>query len=139
MPRACESFKKISKKSDEEWLYQTDKAWDAIHRCLTDGKLEFNNGECPYSMCILGGQLLYSASDYIIALKEPSQVENVSVALAKLDETWFRERYFSMANDYGHPKSEDDFKYTWDWFKGLGEFFGKAAAAKRHIIFTVDQ
>jgi len=25
----------IEEQWDEEWLYQTDKAWDAIHRCLT--------------------------------------------------------------------------------------------------------
>ena len=24
---------------DEEWLLEMDKAWDAIHRCLTDGRL----------------------------------------------------------------------------------------------------
>jgi hypothetical protein len=37
----------IEARLDDEWLYQTDKAWDAIHRCLTDGRLTLGNGEYP--------------------------------------------------------------------------------------------
>lgn len=32
---------------DDEWVQETDKAWDAIHRCLTDGKLEY--GDTPFT------------------------------------------------------------------------------------------
>lgn len=34
----------IEEEWDEKWLRETDKAWDAIHRCLTDGKLEWDSG-----------------------------------------------------------------------------------------------
>ena len=124
---------------DEEWLYQTDKAWDAIHRCLTDGELRFDNGDYPYSMCILGGRLLHTGDDYIISLKTPLQVQDVCKALENIDRGWFRKRYFHLPDDYSRTKSDDDFEYTWDWFNGMSEFFAKAAAAGRHVIFTVDQ
>ena len=29
----------IKERWDEAWLQDSDKAWDAIHRCLTDGTL----------------------------------------------------------------------------------------------------
>jgi hypothetical protein len=32
---------------DAEWVQETDKAWDAIHRCLTDGKLEYGDTPLP--------------------------------------------------------------------------------------------
>ena len=34
---------------DREWLVETDKAWDAIHRCLTGGTLEY--GPSPLHKC----------------------------------------------------------------------------------------
>jgi hypothetical protein len=30
----------IEERWDEDWLYQSDKAWDANHRCLSDGTLD---------------------------------------------------------------------------------------------------
>jgi len=35
--------------------------------------------------------------------------------------------------------SEQDFEYTWEYFRDLPEFYGKAAAAGQHVIFTADQ
>jgi hypothetical protein len=35
--------------------------------------------------------------------------------------------------------SDNDFEYTWSWFPQLPNFFQKAAAASRHMLFTVDQ
>lgn len=44
---------------EEGWardhLFELDKSWDALHRCLTDGDLAFGNGEYPLSHVILGG------------------------------------------------------------------------------------
>ena len=133
------TLEEIEEKWDEQWLYQTDKAWDAIHRCLTDGKLEYDNGEYPYGLCILGGQLLYSKSDYIISLKNPAQVKDVALALSKINKNLFYQRYVNLAKDYGGDLSDGDFEYSWDWFKGLDSFFAKAAEATRYVVFTVDQ
>jgi hypothetical protein len=35
--------------------------------------------------------------------------------------------------------SDDDFEYTWSWFRHLRDFFQKAAAANRAMLFKVDQ
>jgi len=129
----------IEERWDEDWLIQTDKAWDAIHRCLTDGKLEDENGEYPLRICILGGRQLYSGDDYVISLKDPSQCADLAEALAAVDEDLLRKRYFAISpEDYGRDLTEEDFGYTFSWFSGLPGFYQKAAKAKRHVIFTVD-
>jgi Domain of unknown function (DUF1877) len=33
----------IEERWDRDWLVETDKAWDAIHRCLTDGTLNYGH------------------------------------------------------------------------------------------------
>lgn len=43
----------------EGYVCETDKARDAIHRYLTDGKLEFENGTDPLRLTILGGEQLH--------------------------------------------------------------------------------
>ena len=65
-----------------EWVAETDKAWDAIHRALTDGDLAWDNGGYPLNHVILGGELLYTGEDYVMRLKTPAQVKEVSAALA---------------------------------------------------------
>jgi hypothetical protein len=35
---------------NDEFSFQTDEAWDAIHRCLTNGKLEYGPRECGYPL-----------------------------------------------------------------------------------------
>jgi hypothetical protein len=49
----------IEERWDERFLGETDKAWDAIHHCLTDGTLAWGNGMFPLNRCILGGEQLY--------------------------------------------------------------------------------
>ncbi|HEX5410891.1 MAG TPA: YfbM family protein [Terriglobia bacterium] len=129
----------IEERWDEEWLAQTDKAWDAIHRCLTDGELAYENGSYPLRLCILGGQQLYSGDDYIVSLKKPEECVAIAQALARINIDWMREQYFAIpSNDFGREPTEADFQYTWGWFTGLDSFYGRAARANRHVIFTVD-
>ena len=73
-----------------EWVCELDKAWDAIHRTLTDGNLEWKNGEYPLNHFILGGEILYSQDDYIISLKSPQQVSDIYNALAKVTAEQFK-------------------------------------------------
>jgi hypothetical protein len=125
---------------DDKWSFATDKAWDAIHRCLTNGKLEYGSGPYPLSLCILGGKRLYQGDDYITTLIEANQVVEVAKALKKITKEWMRERYFSIdKEDYGFELSEEDFEYTWDNFEELPKFFEKAARAGRAVIFTAEQ
>jgi hypothetical protein len=129
----------IEERWDEEWLEQTDKAWDAIHRTLTDGTLSVEPATVLHK-CILGGRHLYSGDDYIASYLSPKEVADVARAIAPLSKSWFRERYFSIApDDYGSRVDEEDFEYTWSYFEPLKAFFAKAAAAGRVVVFTVGQ
>ena len=125
---------------DREFLFETDKAWDAIHRCLTDGTLDCEGGEYPLSHVILGGEPLYEGEDYVIAYVPADEVTVVAAALAPIDRAWLRERYDSLEfSDYQGSRSNEDFDYTWGNFRGLAAFFQAAAQAGRAVIFTVDQ
>lgn len=135
-----EVIETIEERWDEDWMQQTDKAWDAIHRCLSDGQLNYESGEYPLNHCILGGTPLYDGDDYIVFLKSPKQVADVAAAFKNLDEATFRERYFKIdAETYDGEVSEQDWEYTWGWFEGMSEFYEKAAKAQRMVLFTVDQ
>ncbi len=58
-------------KEPRTYIAQSDKAWDAMHRTLSDGLLSYDGGEYPLNHAVLGGQPLYAQSDYIISLKTP--------------------------------------------------------------------
>ena len=125
---------------DTENLAESDKAWDAIHRCLTDGTLLYDSGTYPLNHVICGGRALHKGDDYTIMLVTPPQVVDVAAAIAPLPETWMRERYFSLIKpaDYEFELGEDDFAYVWEWFCGVRTLYQTAAAAGRAVIFTVD-
>ncbi len=124
---------------DKDWLCQTDKAWDAIHRCLTDGKLEWQNGAFPLNACVLGGQQLHQGDDYIISLVKPEKVPPITSALSAVTKDMMRQNYFNLdKSDYDGPFGEDDYQYTWSWFEGLLRLFQKASQNHRAVIFTVD-
>lgn len=131
---------------DEEWLVQMDKAWNAIHRCLTDGTLNVKGSDI-YEKCILGGKSLYTSDDYIITYISSGQVQEVARAINDIAKSTFRNKYFGMKKkflwidltDYDGPLNEEDFEYTWSYFEDLRCFFAKVANTERSIIFTVDQ
>jgi len=124
---------------DEANLVETDKAWDAIHRCLTDGAFEFKSQE-PLAMCVLGGKQLQRVDTYIVSLKTPIEVARTAKALETVDEAWIRSRFAGLtAKGYEGPADQDDLEYTLSYFNVVKDFFGRAAAAGRHVIFTVDQ
>ncbi len=123
-----------------ELMGESDAAWDAIHRCLTDGKLGYDNGEFPLSHVVLGGAPLYSADDYIMSLKDPDQVEQIARALGGVSEQWLRERYFRIPeSDYGVPLSDDDFEFTWEWLASIKDLYKTAAEKRSYVLFTADQ
>lgn len=119
---------------------ESGKAWDAMHRALSDGELTWDGGTYPLNHVILGGRLLYTGDDFIMVLKTPHQVRDVAEALPKITEAVFRERYFAIdAGSYGLPLSEEDFHYTWDWFQVVRDFWLRAALERRYVLFTADQ
>jgi len=130
----------IEEEWDEEWLCETDKAWDAIHRCLTNGKLECNDKEHPLNSVILCGKQLHKSDDYIISLVEPEKVPAVAKALEGIDKDALKEAYEKIEQkDYDGEIGEEDFEYTWEYFMDLPSLFSKAAKAGRAVVFSVDQ
>lgn len=125
---------------DEDNLAECDKSWDALHRALTDGRLEYGNGEYPLSHCVLGPRQLHEGDDYIVSYVAPDQVQDVAAALQPLTEEWFQTRYRAVVpEDYAPEYGAEDQQYTWDWFQGVRELYAKAAKRGRSVIFTVDQ
>lgn len=123
-----------------DFLGESDKAWDAMHRALADGHLTWDGGEYPLNHVVLAGELLYEGDDYILSLKSPAQVRDIAAALAPIDEAEFRRRYDLIdAESYQGELADDDFEYTWANFQDVREFYGRAAEGGRVVLFTVDQ
>ncbi|MCE3016771.1 MAG: YfbM family protein [Pirellula sp.] len=123
---------------NDKWSFQSDKAWDAIHRSLTDGKLLYESGPFPLAYAVLGGKPLDVGDEYTACFVDADQVVEVSNALVSVTKKWMQQRYNTLSKtDYG-PVSPDDFDYTWEIFEGLRGFFSKAAKAGRAVLFTTD-
>ncbi|MEY9861074.1 hypothetical protein ABH935_006714 [Catenulispora sp. GAS73] len=117
----------------------SDKAWDAIHRCLTDGSLGYGNGDYPLNAMIFGGRQLYESDDHVVSLLGPQQVRDVADAAARVDRDKLAAGYGRIdVKDYVQY-GDEDFAYTWSNFVELVAFFQRSAAAGMHVIFTVGQ
>ena len=118
---------------------ETDKAWDAIHRCLTDGTLG-GASTSPLEIVVLGGEQFYSGDDYIMTLKRADDVRAVVPHLARITEASLRASYDKLdPGEYDGEIGDDDFGYTWENFVTLRRFWERAADKGRSILFTVDQ
>jgi hypothetical protein len=129
----------------EGWVQETEKAWDGIHRCLSDGKLE--RGDTPGHSCILGSTDSFCVVQddgelqWIVNLLDPDEVRRVAAAIQGIDRADLRRRYDCIDPEsyYWFCMSEDDFEYTWDYFRRLQAFFQRAADAGRWVLFRADQ
>jgi hypothetical protein len=132
------AIEEIEDRWDRDWLLETDKAWDAIHRCLTDGTLAY--GPTPLHKCILGEGNLHEGDNYMVNLLEPDEVKEVAAAIRVIDEPSLRRSYLAIdPDDYDSALSEEDFGYTWGNFQDLREFFEKSSSNDRAVVFTVSQ
>lgn len=129
---------------EEAWerpfVAETDKAWDAIHRALTDGSLDNDGGEAPLNRAILGGTHLHEGDDYIVALVPAAEVPAVAQALAAIDDDAIRDRYARIVpRDYAPEYGDEDREYTVENFRDVAALYARAAKAGRAVVFTVDQ
>lgn len=121
--------------SDGRLKVDTDKAWDGIHRCLTNGTLDPDAGEYPLSHVVLGGRHLHD--EYYVVYVSAREVLNVADALKHVDRTWLRGRFNAIDDpDYDGTHDAADFEYTWGNFLDVQTFFERAAAAGRAVVFT---
>ena len=121
-----------------------DKAWDAIHRALTNGKLEYGGKNPPGCWVILGGEVLRGdregEEDYLVVCKSPKQVRQVDLFLQGMTEQAFRRLYFAIdPGEYNYPMDEEDFGYTWEYLSGSRPFWHNAAEKGLWVLFDVDQ
>ncbi|MEV4140067.1 YfbM family protein [Dactylosporangium sp. NPDC049742] len=126
---------------DDEWLCETDKAWDAMHRCLGDGTLDigYRDGG-PLPLTVLGGRHHHEGEEYVVAHVLAADVAQIAEALRTVDETWLRDRYHRIdPDDYQGVLDDDDSEYTWSYLQDVRDFYQRAAVAGRSVIFTVDQ
>ena len=120
---------------DESLKADSDKAWDAIHRCLTDGTLDPDAGEFPLSHAVLGGRHLHD--DCYIVHVTAAEAREVSNALRPITPSWLRHRFDAIADpDYSGALDDEDFDYTWTTFVDVRTFYHRAATAGRAVIFT---
>ncbi len=131
----------IEERWEEEYLAETDKAWDAMHRCLTDGTFKLGGGQTPLSRCILGGRLLTTEDGYIVTFTAADEAPTVAAALQTVDRDYLRHAYDRIdADDYGREFiSDEDFEYTWEYFQATRALWQRAAESGRAVIFAVDQ
>lgn len=124
----------------EDRVAQSDMAWDAMHRTLSDGDLSYTAGPFPLRLTVIGGDPIYAEDDYIMSLKTPAEVKEVAKVLGVVTKEQFRKMYDAMdAEKYGCPKDDQDFEYTWDWLTDVVTFYLKAAAEGRWVLFSADQ
>ena len=142
---------------DDDYVQETDKAWDAIHRSLSEWPedtpyfypvpsehgafaLPEEHGAHPLKLAVLGGKRLQESEyNYFIRLIEPSEVIDLVPALKAIDEDNLRARYFKHCNGAWPEYGEEDFEYTWEYFEMLRDFFERMAGNGRAVIFTSDQ
>ena len=128
----------IEEGSEPRFAFGTDKAWDPLHRCLTDGTLAVGAGSFPLSHVVLGGVQLCEDSNHLVSLVRADQVSTVADAVARVDEAWLRRRYEALAfPGYEGVRGDEDFAYTWGNVDGIAAFFQTAAQDGRAVIFSV--
>lgn len=128
-------------------IQSVDKSWDAMHRILCGGWLDFKHGDETLRAVVIGGRRLSEGPDWIISYVEPPLVQKVSATIAGLSEDWFRTQYFVLdrnprgwfAHRYEMDLSDQDFEYTWAYFLEVREFYQRAAGRGLATVFTVDQ
>ena len=81
---------------NDDWMYESDKAWDAIHRCLCDGRLEATGGNYPLNAAVLGGKSLLGGQNYIVSLLLPEQVKEVAQALSSVTVSILEDGYTQL-------------------------------------------
>lgn len=137
-----------------EYVCELDQSWDAMHRMLTDGSLNFENQYPPLCNVIFGGEFVYGLvrepsgevtipdeeDDAYIILKTPQQAAEIAQALPNRTKEDCRQCYDKIdEEDYGSALDDEDFEYTWAYLQDSLEFWKIAAAEKRYVLFTVDR
>jgi len=119
---------------------ETDKAWEAIHDCLTIDPGDPADGAPPLEQTVLGGRPLYGGEDHYLLLVRPDLVPIIAAGLESIDRVELRRRYDSLATGADEGKhGEEHFEYVWSRFERLREFYRRAAAEGHAVLFSADR
>ena len=122
------------------FVLELDKAWDALHRCFANGRLEQGAGEYPLNAAVLGRETIDAGPHYFVGLTRAADVAEVARALEDIDDRWIAEAYrTNVPVDYAPEYGDEDLDYSIHWFHGLPAFWRSALEGKRSVIFTVDR
>jgi hypothetical protein len=118
-----------------------DESWDAMHRALTNGKLEKSPKQHPpTSYTVLGGESLLDGDDWIVILITADQVRAAAAAIQPITRQEFHARYDRIdAASYDVPLSEDDFAYTWQNLVDVKSAFARWAKDAKWVLFVAAQ
>jgi hypothetical protein len=128
------------KHRDAKLVLETGTAWDAIHRCLTEGTLDAGAGEFPLNHTILGGRALHQGKEFEARLVRPDMVPHIAEALHHLKREDFHVSYLKIdPADYGKALSEKDFDILWNSLQQVRQLFEDAAGERCAVLFTVER
>jgi hypothetical protein len=129
---------------DADNLHDIDKAWYAIHRCLTGPQafewpdVDDEAGTYPLNVCFFGGTSLYTQPESAINLIEPEPLHDLVSALAPLDRAWFDKAFTEFCRGCWPDDGDDGREYAWEYFQSLKSFLAQNDGKGRSLIFTVN-
>jgi hypothetical protein len=112
-------------------------AWDAIHRCLTEGELDPAGGDFPLNHAILGGKQLHKGADSTAVLVRPDMTRFIADALEELNEDDIRKKFFALnKQSYQQPIDEKRFMEIWIVLQTVKDFYLAATENMEAVVFT---
>jgi len=130
----------LERKQGQALHVEIDKAWEPIHRCLTGDhgpELDFDAGERPLSLCVLGGEQLLPEGHRTASLVSSEDVLALAGALKAVRREWLRERFFALPDDQFHELDDEAFEWIWEHFELLCAFFEAVARAGAAVVCTI--
>ena len=118
-------------------ILDVKRAWDATHRCFTEGALDPEGGEFPLNHVILGGKKLHNGDDYVAVVVRPDMVTFIAEALRDVKEPDFRKAFFALGEKgYDQPINEKEYSYIWHMVQEIRAFFEFCDEERFAVLFT---
>lgn len=138
--KTVENLRQSPKHRENGLLLECGADWDPIHRALTEGKLDPDDGEFPLDHCVLGGRQLHAGEGFDAILIRPDVVPHVAEALHELRRETFFENYMAIDPvDYGKEPTEAEADRVWGTLKLIRQMFEDAANEHAAVVFTVER
>ena len=122
---------------NDKWSFQSEQAWDLLHRCLTGDPSLPKPRAAALAQAILGGVEIEADSEVNPRLVEPEQVLDTAIALEAVEQDWFEQRHEELDDTISEGEvGAGDLEDAWSAFEGLRAFFDRAAKAGRAVLFV---